>query len=142
MILICKIQTKCPSVQSSLTEKPSLPAAQYPRVWSFSPSHWPTVPVHWFSPVPVPIHICPHCCDAKQTVFSLLVINPTEGSFFVIKDLDPLRVCMLRLTPSVLVLQQSFAQARKAPQVLYCKHNCKRLQFNSAERIWKNISPN
>lgn len=77
-----------------------------------------------------------------NTVFSLLVINATEGSFFVTKDIDPLRVYMLRVTPSVLVLQQPFAQARKAPQVLYCKHNCKSLQFNSAERIWKNISTN
>lgn len=37
MILICKIQTNCPSVQSSLTEMPFLFAVQYPRDWSFLP---------------------------------------------------------------------------------------------------------
>lgn len=64
-----------------------------------------------------------------NTAFSPLVINTTEGSFFVRKDIDALRVYMLRVTLSVLVLQQSFAQAWKAPQVLYCKHNRKILQL-------------
>lgn len=105
LFVIHKIQTKWPPMKSRPMEQPSFPLCSISQILAIFTSHT-DAPCQFTDSALYQYLFTSALAAVIQHKHSLssLIINATEGSFFVLKDINALRAYRLRVMLSVLIL--------------------------------------